>query len=130
MILPHARLRAEAGGVVPCPGGRQLRNMSGHDGVLIFRRTKMDQDTIAIGDTVLMPFMGADVEMRVTDIPEDQPFMETDDVMMVVDQYGDEHLVENDGEFWVTFNPVMLSPEGYDVWCTRAEAREVRTPGM
>jgi hypothetical protein len=86
---------------------------------------------LLIGDTVLMPFMGAsEIDLSVASIPEDQPFLETDNVILFVDQYGDEHLVENDGEAWVIVNPVLLSTEGYDEWSNRSEARETRAPGM
>jgi len=91
---------------------------------------QLDQEMISVGDTVLMPFMGDDVEIRVSLIPDEQPFLETDGAILMVDQYGDEHLVENDGASWVTFNPVMLSPEGYDLWSSRIEARETRSPKM
>lgn len=79
------------------------------------------QESIAVGDTVLMAFMGGDIEIKVSGIPEEQPFLETDGALLIVDQYDDEHLIECDGEFWVTFNPAMLSPEGYDIWFDRTQ---------
>jgi hypothetical protein len=75
------------------------------------------------GDEVKMAMMGDDVHIEVADVIGVQPLAETDGVFIIIDQYGDEHLVEMDGDSWVTTNCNALSPEGVTLWLGYCEAK-------
>lgn len=71
-----------------------------------------------IGDVVEHPFLGSDANIEIAQIPRDQPVLETDGMYVIVDQYGENHLVDLDGDAWIVSNPEALSPEGADLWDT------------
>lgn len=58
------------------------------------------------GDRIEMPFMGSDVVIRVSGVPEEQP-RSGEGVFTIVDQYDEIHQVELDGETWVTVAPSL-----------------------
>lgn len=72
------------------------------------------------GDTVEMAAMGDDVRIEIKEVFEEQPLVRTDGVFIVADQYGDEHLVEKNGDDWTTTTSDALSDEGFDLWAERA----------
>lgn len=73
-----------------------------------------------IGDLIEHPFMGGDVRIEVSEVPDDQPLAETDGLYMVLDQYGDQHFVELDADTWVAVNDETLintmSDDGFNRW--------------
>lgn len=81
----------------------------------------------SVGDQVIMSAMGDDVQIEVVDVLEDQPLAETDGYYFIIDQYGEEHMVEMDGESWITGNLDALSPEGFDRWLERSEAARAKS---
>jgi len=58
------------------------------------------------GDRIEMPFMGSDVVIRVSGVPEEQP-RSGEGVFTIVDQYDETHQVELDGETWITVAPSL-----------------------
>lgn len=68
----------------------------------------------AIGDEIFMKIMGGDVYIEVTAVSDQQPLYETDGVYIVTDQYGEDHLVEMDGNDWVVAAEDSLSVEGWE----------------
>lgn len=82
-----------------------------------------------IGDTVVMSFMGADANIEIDDVPDEQPLVETDSAYIIVDQYGDEHIVEVAGnDDWSTLPYDSLSAEGQELWLARIEAKDYLQP--
>jgi hypothetical protein len=73
-----------------------------------------------IGDIIEHPFMGGDVRIEVSEVPDDQPLAETDGLYMILDQYGDQHFVELDADTWVAVNEDtlinMLTDDGFNRW--------------
>lgn len=83
-----------------------------------------------IGDTVVMSFMGADANIEIDTVPDEQPLVETDSAFIIVDQYGDEHIVEfaGNGDDWSTLPYDSLSAEGQELWLTRIESKDYLQP--
>ncbi len=80
------------------------------------------QNWPSVGDKVFMSAMADDVQIEIAEVPEDQPLAEADGYYFIIDQYGEEHMVEMDGDSWVTGTIDALSPEGFDRWLARSEA--------
>lgn len=70
----------------------------------------------SVGDEVTMGIMGGDARILVAEIEDQQPLVDTDGVFIIIDQYGEEHLVEMDGDTWVATNCDALSPNGLTIW--------------
>ncbi len=70
----------------------------------------------SVGDEVTMGIMGGDARILVAEIEDQQPLVDTDGVFIIIDQYGEEHLVEMDGDTWVATSCDALSPDGLTVW--------------
>jgi hypothetical protein len=68
------------------------------------------------GDVIEHPFLGGDVRIEVSQVPEGQPLVDTDGIHIIIDQYGEQHLVEQDGDTWVVGSEDSLSEEGFDRW--------------
>lgn len=69
-----------------------------------------------IGDLVEHPFMGEDARIEISEVPDDQPLVETDGMHVIIDQYGEQHIIELDGDTWVTSSTDALSDDGFDRW--------------
>lgn len=82
-----------------------------------------DQARPYVGDEVRMGIMGDDVAILIADVLEDQPLVDTDSAFIISDQYGDEHIIELDGDEWSTITDDHLSAEGQQAWFDRIEAR-------
>lgn len=83
----------------------------------------------SIGDIVEMAMMGDDAHIEVADVSEVQPLFETDGIFIIIDQYGDEHLIELDGDSWVTTTDDALSPDGLDQWLNYVESKASNSIG-
>lgn len=70
----------------------------------------------SVGDAVTMGMMGSDVRILVAEIEDQQPLVDTDGVFIIIDQYGEEHLVEMDGDSWIATSCDALSPDGLTLW--------------
>lgn len=58
------------------------------------------------GDKVHMPWDG-DVEIIVSEVPKTQQHRDVD-IWTIIDQYGDEHVIEAEGESWIVLNEDAL----------------------
>ena len=77
----------------------------------------------SVGDEVTMGIMGGDARILVAEIEDQQPLVDTDGVFIIIDQYGEEHLVEMDGDTWVATSCDALSPDGLTVWGLYLQAK-------
>lgn len=64
-------------------------------------------NTPEIGSEVIMPCCGSDVRIRVEAVPLTQP-LAAHGITRILDQDGAEHLVEQDGDTWVTTSLAAL----------------------
>ena len=55
------------------------------------------------GDRAWMPFDGSAV-IEITNVAGQQPHLDRE-WWVVHDQYGEEHIIELDGDSWITVNP-------------------------
>jgi len=70
-----------------------------------------------------MGMMGSDVRILIAQIEDQQPLVDTDGVFIIIDQYGEEHLVEMDGDTWATTSCDALSPNGLTTWGLYLQAK-------
>lgn len=84
----------------------------------------------SVGDVVEMSMMGDDVNIEIADVGANQPVAETDDVYVITDQYGEEHLVEMDGDSWVTITSDALTPAGQDAWLNYLDEKATANPSL
>jgi hypothetical protein len=77
------------------------------------------------GTSIEMAFSPADVEITVQSVPDVQPYAESDGIWLVVDQYDEEHMVQLDGDTWVTTSHHELTARGTEIWIEVQEGRYV-----
>lgn len=78
-------------------------SMSGHVTASLSVR---ETDQPHVGDKILQTINGADVEIAVSSVPDQTSKALSPGVWQVLDQYGETHLVERDGDNWLTVNPL------------------------